>query len=111
MSDLYQKLENIVSKKYISNNIIVRHAYSRNVDQILQGVPDIVIRPKDAKEISEILKIANEENIAVIPRGGGDCEFGGSKPIGAPLSIEGRTRTRRCGPRTKDRPRSRLSDG
>lgn len=81
MSDVYKKLEKIVSEKYISNDIYVRHAYSRNVDIALQGVPDIVIRPKDAKEISEILKIANEENIPIIPRGGGDCEFGGSKPI------------------------------
>ncbi|NVM45161.1 MAG: FAD-binding oxidoreductase, partial [Candidatus Lokiarchaeota archaeon] len=63
MTELYQKLENIVSKKYISNSIYVRHAYSRVVDPVLQGVPDIVIRPKDANEISEILKVANEENI------------------------------------------------
>ena len=79
---MYRKLENIVKEKHISNSLYVRHAYSRNVDLVLQGVPDIVIRPKDAQEISEILKIANEENIPVIPRGGGDCEFGGSKPIG-----------------------------
>jgi len=82
MSELYQKLENIVSEKFISNSEYIRHAYSRNVDPLLQGVPDIVIRPKDAQEISEIMKIANEENIPVFPRGGGDCEFGGSKPIG-----------------------------
>ncbi|MFX1309238.1 MAG: FAD-binding oxidoreductase [Promethearchaeota archaeon] len=81
MSDLFNKLEKIVSDKYISNDIYVRHAYSRNVDIVLQGIPDIVIRPKNAKEISEILKIANEDNIPVIPRGGGDCEFGGSKPV------------------------------
>ena len=82
MTEIYQKLENIVTKKFISNSPIVRHAYSRVVDPILQGVPDIVIRPRDAKEISEILKVANEENINVVPRGGGDDEFGGSKPIG-----------------------------
>jgi len=82
MSELYKKLETIVSDKYLSNDIYVRHAYSRNVDIVLQGVPDIVIRPKDAQEISEILKVANEENVSVIPRGAGICEFGGSKPIG-----------------------------
>jgi len=82
MTEIYQKLESVVSKKFISDNLYVRHAYSRNVDPILQGVPSIVIRPKDSQEISEILKIANEENVPVIPRGGGDCEFGGSKPIG-----------------------------
>jgi glycolate oxidase len=82
MTEINQKLESIVSKKFISDNIYVRHAYSRNVDPILQGIPSIVIRPKDSQEVSEILKVANEENIPVIPRGGGDCEFGGSKPIG-----------------------------
>jgi len=81
LSELYQKLENIVKEKYISNSLYVRHAYSRNVDLVLEGVPDIVIRPKDAQEVSEILKIANEENISVIPRGGGDCEFGGSEIV------------------------------
>ena len=82
MSEVYQKLEKIVREKNISNSLYVRHAYSRNVDLVLQGVPDIVIRPKDAQEVSEILKIANEQNIPVTPRGAGDCEFGGSKPIG-----------------------------
>ncbi len=82
MTDLFQKLKRIVSDEYISDSIYMRHAYSRNVDPVLQGVPDYVIRPKDEKEISEILKIANKEIIPVIPRGGGDCEFGGSKPIG-----------------------------
>jgi glycolate oxidase len=82
MSEVYKKLEKIVSSKFISNDIYVRHAYSRNVDLILQGIPDIIIRPKDAHEISEVLKIANEENTPVVPRGGGICEFGGSKPIG-----------------------------
>lgn len=81
MSDIYNKLEKIVSDKFISNDIYVRHAYSRTVDPLLQGVPEIVIRPKDAQEISEILKVANQENIPVIPRGGGAGEFSGAKPI------------------------------
>ncbi len=81
MSGVYQKLEKIVSEKFISNSIYVRHAYSRNVNSVLQGVPDIVIRPKDTQEISEILKIANQDNISVVPRGGGCCEMAGAKPI------------------------------
>jgi len=82
MSQVYQKLQKIVSKNFVSNDLYVRHAYSRNVNPVLQGVPDIVIRPKDAEEISEILKIANQENIPIIPRGGGCCEWGGSIPDG-----------------------------
>ena len=82
MSKIYKKLESIVTSKFVSENIYVRHAYSRNVDPVLQGVADVIIRPKDAHEISEILKVANEDDTPVWIRGGGDCEFGGSKPIG-----------------------------
>ena len=66
MTDLFQKLKRIVSEEYISDSIYVRHAYSRNVDPVLQGVPEYVIRPKDELEISEILQVANEEKIPVI---------------------------------------------
>lgn len=58
MSDVYQKLETIVSKEFISNDLYVRHAYSRNVNPVLKGVPDIVIRPNDAKEIVNMHGVA-----------------------------------------------------
>lgn len=82
MENIYNKLKNIISKNHLSNDIYVRHSYSRVVDSIQQGIPDIVIRPGDTQEISEIVKIANEENTPISIRGGGCCEFGGSKPIG-----------------------------
>lgn len=81
MPNIYKQLKDIISDKYISNDINIRHSYSRVVDPVLQGIPEVVIRPKDAHEISEILKIANINNTAVLPRGGGCGEFGGAKPI------------------------------
>lgn len=82
MARILSKLQKIVSDKFVSDNLNIRHAYSRNVALDLQGIPEYVIRPKDANDISEILKVANEENIPVYQRGGGCCEFGGSTPIG-----------------------------
>ncbi len=46
MSEVYQKLKKIVSEKFVSDDIYLRHAYSRNVDPVLQGVPEYVVRPK-----------------------------------------------------------------
>jgi len=43
MTELYQKIEEIVSKKHISNSLYIRHAYSRKVDPLLQGVPSVII--------------------------------------------------------------------
>ncbi|MFX0043208.1 MAG: hypothetical protein ACFE8L_09870 [Candidatus Hodarchaeota archaeon] len=45
-----------MSKNRISNDLYVRHAYSRNVTSNLQGVPDIVIRPKTTEGICRHLK-------------------------------------------------------
>ncbi|MFX1239056.1 MAG: FAD-binding oxidoreductase, partial [Promethearchaeota archaeon] len=48
----------------------------------MQGIPDVVVRPLTADEISEILKVANQYGIKIIPRGGGADLTGGAKPIG-----------------------------
>jgi len=81
MTSILEKLQSVVSEQFVKNDVYTRHAYSRNVDPVLQGVPDYVIRPKDAREIAEIMKLANEQDVPVVVRGGGDCEFGGSKPV------------------------------
>ncbi|MBI2252345.1 MAG: FAD-binding protein [Armatimonadetes bacterium] len=46
-----------------------------------QFKPELVIFPKTPEQISEILKIANQEKIPVVPRGGGTGLSGGSIPI------------------------------
>lgn len=42
--------------------------------------PDIVLRPKTTEEVKEILKVANEYVIPVVPRGAGTCLTGGCVP-------------------------------
>ncbi len=82
MMDIIEKLRNVVSTAHASDSPYIRYAYSKNVNPLLQGIPEYVVQPSSAEEISEILKIANQDHIPVYPRGGGCCEFGGSKPIG-----------------------------
>jgi len=43
--------------------------------------PEVVIRPGNTEELSEILKLANENKIPVTPRGGGTGLAGGCVPI------------------------------
>jgi len=82
IGNVYEKIENIVGTRYVSDSKVVCYSYSMNCDTVLQGVPDVVVRPHSSEEISEILKIANQEKIKVIPRGGGADLTGGAKPIG-----------------------------
>ena len=78
----YEEIENIVGTKFVSDSEPIRYSYSMNCDFVLQGIPDIVVKPKTPEEISEILKVANKHNVSVIPRGNGADLTGGAKPIG-----------------------------
>jgi len=56
------------------------HNYSHDETEDLHYLPEIVIKPKTAAEISAILKICNREKIPVTPRGAGTGLSGGALP-------------------------------
>ncbi|MBS1633498.1 MAG: FAD-binding protein [Bacteroidetes bacterium] len=54
--------------------------YSHDETEDLHYLPEVVIRPSTAEEISAILKICNKEKIPVTPRGAGTGLSGGALP-------------------------------
>lgn len=44
-------------------------------------MPDVVVKPQNAKQVADILKLANERGTPVYPRGAGTGLSGGSLPI------------------------------
>ncbi|MHA1379765.1 MAG: FAD-binding oxidoreductase [Candidatus Helarchaeota archaeon] len=79
MTIVFEKLKKIVGND-VTDNVYIRYTYSKTGDSIYQELPDYVIRPKTSEEISEILQLANEERIPVVPRGGGAGLFAGAVP-------------------------------
>jgi glycolate oxidase len=73
------KLRKIVGTQYVltSPEDILCYGYDA---QRVECRADAVARPKAAEEIAEILRLANEENFAVVPRGAGTGLSGGSVP-------------------------------
>jgi len=68
-----------------------RENYSRDETAKLKPVlPEVVIKPEDTGSVAKILKLANEKNIPVTPRGAGTGLSGGAVPIygGIVLSLE-----------------------
>ncbi|MCK4401055.1 FAD-binding protein [bacterium] len=57
----------------------------------IRKMPEVVVTPQNSNQISEILKLANQERIPVTPRGGGTGLCGGCVPLfgGIVLSLEG----------------------
>lgn len=79
-SKIYKKLEKITGKARCSRSREDCLCYS--YDAITKdALPDAVVFPENATEISQILTLANKENFFVIPRGSGTGTTGGSLPL------------------------------
>ncbi|MFA5012449.1 MAG: FAD-linked oxidase C-terminal domain-containing protein [Ignavibacteria bacterium] len=64
--------------------------YSRDETEDLSFPPEVIVKPGTSKEISEILKLANQNLIPVYTRGGGTGLSGGALPVygGIVISME-----------------------
>ncbi|WP_442796255.1 FAD-binding oxidoreductase [Pelobium manganitolerans] len=66
------------------------YKYSKDETEDLSFFPDLVIKPKNVREVSAVMKYCNEHLIPVTPRGGGTGLSGGALPVygGVVLSTE-----------------------
>src|SRR4051812_10651158 len=80
----------IVGEPYVFVEEDILHSYAHDETEDLHFLPDVVLKPRTAEEISAILKICNQYKIPVTPRGGGTGLSGGALPHlgGVLLSIE-----------------------
>ncbi|MFX1451228.1 MAG: FAD-binding oxidoreductase [Promethearchaeota archaeon] len=85
-----EKLIAILGEKNVSDLEADKISYSRDCFPVkimqykegtMEPLPDYILWPENAQQISEILKIANESKIPVIPYGGGAGVNGGIIPI------------------------------
>ena len=74
------KIKRVAGKKHVHSEPEEMVCYSYDATN-QSYLPDLVVFPGNAQEISEILKLANEENFPVIPRGAGSGFTGGSLPV------------------------------
>ncbi len=80
----------IVGSDYVLSDEESLHNYAHDETENLHFLPDIVIKPRTAEEISGIMKLCNEHKIPVTPRGAGTGLSGGALPHlgGILLSME-----------------------
>jgi glycolate oxidase len=84
------KFQSIVGSDNVLLNKDDLDNYSHDYTEDLKFFPQVVLKPSSAEEISSILKICNQENIPVTPRGAGTGLSGGALPVhgGVILSLE-----------------------
>ncbi|UCE38485.1 MAG: FAD-binding oxidoreductase, partial [Thermoplasmata archaeon] len=86
-SEIYKDLSHMVGKERVSESNLDRLLYSHDLAPLpkemslaFKTIPDIVVKPRDAIDVSRIMKYAVENDIPVIPRGGATWAFGGAVP-------------------------------
>ncbi len=89
-SDIIHAFEAIVGADHIVLDPEKRYTYSHDETEDYSFLPDVVLKPSSADEVSRIMKLCNEHSIPVTPRGAGTGLSGGALPVqkGVVLSME-----------------------
>ncbi len=78
--ELIDQLRIIVGPDHVVTEAGILKAYSHDETEELSYLPEVVVKPRTALEISHILRLCNEFRIPVTPRGAGTGLSGGALP-------------------------------
>lgn len=89
---IVDELIQIVGPRFVFTDKEKLEPYSHDevADEEYSSMPEVVVKPRTAEEISRIVKLANREKIPITPRGAGSGLSGGAVPVcgGIVLSME-----------------------
>jgi glycolate oxidase len=83
------KLKGIIGDKYITDDPVELYCYSHDyvsralswIDENYKLMAELIVKPLNADQVKEIIDIANEEHLKIIPRGAGTSYGGQFLPI------------------------------
>ncbi|MDR3714959.1 MAG: FAD-linked oxidase C-terminal domain-containing protein [Puia sp.] len=80
----------ILGEKYVIGDELSLKDYAHDETEHLHYLPDLVLKPRTAEEISAVMRLCNQYRIPVTPRGAGTGLSGGALPQlgGVVLSME-----------------------
>lgn len=87
---IISELQSLVGKENVSLTEADRFAYSCDYYWVprvwidrgrMPNLPDVIVHVENSKQVSRVLKIANQYRIPVVPWGGGSGSQGGALPI------------------------------
>jgi glycolate oxidase len=78
--EIVDEIEGIVGKERYSTDMADLYVYGFDAS-IHHKTPDIVVRPANAEQVSEIVKLANRTLTPIVPRGAGTAMCGHTVPL------------------------------
>jgi glycolate oxidase len=88
--DILTTIIEIVGEDAVITDHAALEKYSHDETENLSYYPEVVVKPRTAQEVSQLLKLCNEKHIPVTPRGAGTGLSGGALSVmgGLLLSME-----------------------
>ncbi len=81
-SELIERLRRIVPTDSVIVDETELRAYECDALTMYRQLPLVVVLPETVAQVSQIMALANEMNVKVVPRGAGTSLSGGSLPLG-----------------------------
>ena len=91
--EIVKELEGIVGEKFViygDQEKLEAFSHDEIAETEYAHMPEVAVRPANVEEIAAIMKLANDNNVPVTPRGAGSGLSGGAVPIygGIVLSVD-----------------------
>jgi glycolate oxidase len=83
---IIREITEIVGKENVLSSLEDRKSYSYD-GRVDGAIPDLIVHPASAEDVSRILVLANKYRFPVIPRGAGSGLTGGSVPVNGGVVI------------------------
>jgi FAD/FMN-containing dehydrogenase len=77
---LFEQLASVFGSRHVLTEADVKASYETDWTGRFKGAASVVVRPGDAGEVAEVLRICNEAGVAVVAQGGNTGLVGGSIP-------------------------------
>jgi FAD/FMN-containing dehydrogenase len=71
MKEIYQQLSKIVGSEFVSDQPEERYIYSMDPGTMAPREPDVVVMPNCTEEVHQIMLLANQQRVPVVPLGAG----------------------------------------
>jgi len=93
--ELKEDLEKIVGENNVSDSMFERRLYDHDIaplpseiSMIFKTIPDVVVKPRNNDEVSEIIEYANSNRVPIVPRGASTWGYGGTIPTNGGIVLE-----------------------
>ncbi len=84
---ILDRLRDIVGEEHTKTTVAELYVYAFDAS-IHRSLPDVVVQPRTTDEVAQVVKLANEHKIPLVPRGAGTALCGHSVPIAGGIVVD-----------------------